>query len=118
MPPQDAKSRQRHEHIFGKPLFAEKATWRMLQRAHDSGFVAKGSGLSEQFDFAAWQKEYGPSALPMFTISEEGKLKIISASDQPQPEAGETLLALVRENEERELAKEGAKVAKSAANSG
>ncbi len=63
------------------------------------GEVVKATKLSEEFDFGAFCERYGPHALPLFLIRGAGKLIVASDVQSLDPQSGDTLVALVRDEE-------------------
>ena len=58
--------------------------------------VASASIGTEQFDFAAWRKQNGESALPLLTVDAENRVTVATANAQLDPKPGVTLVALIR----------------------
>jgi peptidoglycan hydrolase-like protein with peptidoglycan-binding domain len=58
--------------------------------------------LTEEFDFDAFQRSYGETAIPLFLITETGDLIVFTATDPPVPRPGQVLISLVCSGEEHE----------------
>jgi NhaP-type Na+/H+ or K+/H+ antiporter len=83
------------ELLHGRRLFAEDATYNDLDARFDAGAIVKRTKLTPEFDYEAFRKMYGPSALVLFTIAANGNL-LINTTDQPLiPTTGDTVIALV-----------------------
>ena len=52
--------------------------------------------VSADFDYAAFRKLYGESAVPLLVITAEGKLRLFTVKEPPDPQPGQTLVSLVR----------------------
>jgi hypothetical protein len=81
-------------HLSGRSLFRGDASFEYLSYRFRSGAVVKKTGLTEEFDFAAFRRRYS-SALLLFVVTESGSLSICSAADPPSPSPGQTVIAVV-----------------------
>ena len=99
LPPQEepAGKQTLHKHLHGRWLFTTGMTDAELERRFAAGDTLKATPLSDEFNFAAFESLYGESAVPLFVITESGRLKVITAEETPQPRPGQTLISLVRE---------------------
>ncbi len=79
----------------GRPLFAKGLTYAQVASRFGSGHILKATRLSEEFPFEAFRVLYGAAAIPMFTLSAEGRMQVLTADKSPQPAAGDTVIALV-----------------------
>lgn len=80
----------------GRGLFGPEVNFSYLADRFDRGDIIKKTKITAEFDFQAFRKIYGDDALPLFIITESGRLMICSAGDRRRPKAGQTVLALVR----------------------
>ncbi len=83
------------EHLAGRFLFGEAVTHDHLSRMFEAGATVKATRITEQFDYAAFREMYGDSAVPLFVISEDGALSVVTAENSARPRAGQTLFSLV-----------------------
>lgn len=83
--------------IPGRILFSQEATFATLDERIARGDVLKSTKLSETFDFAEFKTMYGDDALPLFAITEDNKLRVITADKPFEPKAGLRLVALIRQ---------------------
>ena len=90
-PIQDEESR----HLQGQHLFAEEVTYASLNTRFISGASIKTGKLTEDFSFQDFKVRYGNNAVPLFLIRNSGDLHVFTADDTIEPEAGETLIALI-----------------------
>ena len=81
--------------LRGRELFDEKATYADLEARVQGGASIKLTPLTGEFDFDSFRELYGERALPLFRLSESGKLWVFTVDDPPAPPAGQTLLSLV-----------------------
>ncbi len=59
------------------------------------GAVIKKTRLTQEFDFAAFRRLHGDTAIPLFLIRESGQLAPFTVTDPPTPKPGTTLISLV-----------------------
>jgi NhaP-type Na+/H+ or K+/H+ antiporter len=100
------------KHLHGRWLFSGEATASALATMLANGAVLKATKLTEDFDYVAFRMMYGPKALPLFTITETGRLQIRTADQATQPKTGQTLISLVFEKSEEEKAETAAAIGK------
>ncbi len=84
------------EHLAGRFLFGEAVTYDHLSRMFDAGATVKTTRITEKFNYAAFRRMYGESAVPMFVIGEEGELSVVTVESSARPQAGQTLFSLVK----------------------
>jgi NhaP-type Na+/H+ or K+/H+ antiporter len=87
-------------HLRGRFLFNREAGFEYLTLRFRGGAIVKKTPLTEEFNFEAFKKMYGESAVPLMTISESRTLRIYTAESKPAPEPGETLISIVDPVEE------------------
>jgi hypothetical protein len=81
--------------LSGRPLFAHDATWSVLENRMRAGWTIKATPLTEAFGPDEFRLQYGETYLPLFLVTAPGKARIFTAEAPPEPEAGQTLVALV-----------------------
>lgn len=91
--------RARHQYLHGKLLFDGQPTYAELNRLDRLNYVAKMTGISEAFDYHAYRNQYGDDAIPLLVIEKDGGLRVVTADAAAEPEVGEKLISLVREQE-------------------
>ncbi|MCG8408684.1 MAG: cation:proton antiporter [Phycisphaerales bacterium] len=98
LPPHEAafKKREGHKHLHGRLLFDEESTYDSLVQHHLDGFSVKATKLSQEFDYAAYRDRYGESAVPLFLINDKDRLDVITTEQEAEPNAGQTLVGLVK----------------------
>ncbi|MFQ5805169.1 MAG: cation:proton antiporter [Phycisphaerae bacterium] len=99
LPPQEKPKRKQalHRHLQGRWLFAAGMTNAALEQRFATGATVKATPLSAEFEFAAFRSLYGEAAVPLFVITEAGRLNVITADQPPKPLPGQTLISLVQE---------------------
>ena len=95
-PQQKSEKKAIEKHLQGRTLFSSELTYATMAQRLAGGDIIKATPISEEFDAAAFASMYGESALPMFYIEKDGDLRIVRAEGDYQPQAGHTLLSLVR----------------------
>ena len=83
------------KHLRGRHLFGEKLGYTALSSRFGKGARFKATHLTEQFDYAAWQQQYGPSAVPLLSIDAKGRATVATVSYPLEPQPGDKLIALV-----------------------
>ena len=79
----------------GRNLFAPDATYESLEKRFAAGQVVKATRISPEFDYDSFRERYGEDALPLFRVTEGGKLLVCTAENKAAPKAGQTLISLV-----------------------
>ena len=92
--PNDAKGDVARE-FRGRGLFGEHVTFNSLYDRYMSGAVIKKTNITDEFDYEKFKELYG-DALPLFVITDKGELRVFAEDETPEPEAGHTIVALVR----------------------
>lgn len=82
-------------HMRGRNLFAPDVTYDALDARFAEGQVVKATKLSQEFDYKAFRERYGEDALPLFVITDSGKLSVCTAEKKVAAKAGQTLISLV-----------------------
>lgn len=88
--------REHAQHLRGRYLFSDKITFEELDKRFARGATLKATRLTDEFDYDDFRERYGSAALPMFLV-EEDRLRIMTASDTPKPQAGQLIVSLIDE---------------------
>lgn len=83
----------------GRRLFAPDVGYATLASRLSSGWVVKVTTISEEFSFEAFRTLYGPRALVLFVIREAGKLSVMTDDRLPDPQPGQSVVAVVNPDE-------------------
>lgn len=91
-----SKERQTASRRHWRVLFGPEVTFSSLAKAlnHD-GWKIHSTTLSQTFDFAAYQQQYGQGAIPLFAVSPKGKIEVFTVEQVLHPQPGWTIIALV-----------------------
>jgi len=76
-------------------LFAEDATFANLASRAGQGHVFKATRLTEEFEYDDYLTLYGTSAMPVVILSPAGRVTIVTAGTELNPEPGQTIVSLV-----------------------
>lgn len=87
------------QHLSGRYLFGPTITYAFLSSRFAQGATIKKTNLTEKFDYEAFQARQGNSAIPLFVITRDGGLKVVTADGNPQASAGQALISLVNSAE-------------------
>jgi CPA1 family monovalent cation:H+ antiporter len=79
----------------GRILFDKDATFDVLSERLAAGAIVKATSLTAEFDYHAFLRHYGASALVLMIISSSNRLRIVTADTSLSPQAGEKLISLV-----------------------
>jgi NhaP-type Na+/H+ or K+/H+ antiporter len=82
-------------HRRGRTLFRKGVTFDVFQELWEKGAQVKRTLLSADFTYEDFRKRHGEKALVLFTVDEQGRLKIRTADDETVPKAGHKVIALV-----------------------
>lgn len=82
-------------HLRGRTVFGEGITHSVLTQRFLGNWVIKKTRLSKDFDFEALKDYYLGNVLPLFLISESGRLRVFAADVALSPQPGDILLSLV-----------------------
>lgn len=76
-------------------LFGEAVTFAKLASLIGRGATLHNTSLTENFDYAAYQKTYGLRAIPLFALTDKKELLCFTMDQRLKPEPGWAVLALV-----------------------
>jgi NhaP-type Na+/H+ or K+/H+ antiporter len=98
---EDKQSRDKFSmSLHGRYLFGPEVTYGYLARRFALGALIKKTKLTEEFDYEAFLEHHGECTLPLFLVTEAGKLVVFTSEKSPVPKPGQTLIALVDAQEE------------------
>lgn len=80
-------------HLRGRILFGESYPYRVLSERAWAGAKVKATALTDTFKFAAFQ-EQNPDAIPLFVITVDKRLQVITTERPPAPLPGQRLIYL------------------------
>lgn len=82
--------------LRGRILFAPDLTYSQITRLYARGWVFKKTPLTKEFTFQDFTSRHGEDAIPLMTIEDGKKLRLMTASDPPKPQPGQVVLSLMR----------------------
>ncbi|MFZ1547129.1 MAG: cation:proton antiporter [Candidatus Nitrotoga sp.] len=94
--PDDEKLLDAHSrHLRGRFLFDKGMTHAALLEWFTDEAVVKKTKLSEEYGLEELKAQYEGKVLPLFLITEDGNLQIITTEGNIKPQAGQILISLV-----------------------
>jgi NAD(P)-dependent dehydrogenase (short-subunit alcohol dehydrogenase family) len=82
-------------HLQGRILFDTVATHAQITKRFAQGATIKRTGLTDEFGFDEFVEHYRGAALPLFVVTEAGKVRVLEAQGKVPVKAGQTLISLV-----------------------
>ena len=85
-------------HLRGKMLFGEQVRFWSLESRFRHGAVVKSTRLGDEFkweDFLTAHEREDAPVLPLFVVRADGKLRVVTAGPEPDPQSGDTVIAIV-----------------------
>lgn len=77
--------------------FGEDISYTKLASLLSQGGEIHETPLTEDFDFDAYQAQYGRKAIPLFAVTPRGRLRLFTAASEFTPEAGWTVVGLIQQ---------------------
>lgn len=81
--------------LRGRVLFGPQATFTRLDERFAEGAQLKRTKITAEFDRAAFAERYGPGAMVLFVLEDDGSLQVVTDEAPADPVPGQTLIALV-----------------------
>lgn len=82
-------------YLRGRILFNVKMTGNVLNQAISCGGKVKVTRLSPEYDYQAFKADRPTDSIPLFVITEKGKLGFFSEDARPKPQPGQKLISLI-----------------------
>jgi len=82
---------------FGQRLFSEHENFRSLSSRLKEGYSIHSTRLSQEYTFARWQEQHADKAIPLFTISKDGRAEVFITGKSFTPENGHLLISMSME---------------------
>lgn len=89
------------QRLRGRLLFSHGVTYSFMAERFRAGGVVKTTGLTDEFDFDAFNELYKGEAVPLFIINDKRELAVFATDSDIQPRPGHTLISLVKQAEEK-----------------
>jgi len=97
--PEESRSgEEAHGPQRGRILFSEQASMSLLRRRLPDRWQIKKTPLSNEFNYESFMARHVGEAMPLFLITEAGRLRVFTADDKPTPKPGQILISLVRKD--------------------
>ncbi len=87
--------------LRGRVLFGKDATWNRLNLLFSRGAEIKATPLTETYTFQTYQTAHAGHFLLLFIVTGEGKLLVQAEDMSIEPGPGDTLIALVWEEDQK-----------------
>jgi NhaP-type Na+/H+ or K+/H+ antiporter len=103
LPPKSAGGGERGEvtqHLRGRLLFGDDVGYSVLSGRFASGAVVKTTTLSDEFGYEAFLELYGEETVPLFVLTEAGRLRPVCADTKPAPKPGQKVISVLYDVEE------------------
>ncbi len=83
------------ESVRARFLFGKDVTNILINERFAQGALVKTTKLTEEFNYAAFNRQYQGTAIPLFVIRDGGQLRIVTANEDVSPQPGQTVIAIV-----------------------
>ena len=90
-------------HLHGRILFKPALTYAQLHTLFDEGAQLKSTSLTQEFSYKDFQAKHPETAVSLFLITKNDRLAIFAADGEVIPRAGDTLVSLVAEPEQKDI---------------
>ena len=94
-PSKSGRTAMAEDHLHGRFLFSAESTFDALDTHFETGATIKTTGLTTEFDFDAFRTQHGESTLPLFLVTDTGKLVVATEDKNVSPQEGQKLIALI-----------------------
>lgn len=91
--PKEAKGKS--DHLQGRFLFDKKASFGDIENIFYEGAEIKKTRLTKEFDFDAFKEYYQQKVMPLFLITQDKELVILTTDKKLTPKAGQTLISMI-----------------------
>lgn len=78
-----------------KILFRQNMTWDYIEERFKNGAAIQVINILDQFSYNDLHVQYGPEAVALFIVKQDGNLEIITDQHQPIPQPGDKVIGLV-----------------------
>ncbi len=82
-------------HLRGRILFGKGITFEKLYGMLERGGDIRATRISDEFKVADFKEEHGARAVPLFTLTEAGRLNVISDIDSLKADTGTRIISLI-----------------------
>ena len=82
-------------HLKGQKLFDDGLSFPKISTLWGQGYRFHTTNITETFGYDEYQKKYEEKAYPLFHVSSDKDLRILTSARRPRPEPGVKLISLV-----------------------
>jgi NhaP-type Na+/H+ or K+/H+ antiporter len=84
------------KHLRARFLFGEGLDFNRISELFNENWSVKSSKITKQFDYTAFRNQYKQQVILLFVIKPNGRLVINTIEDPVKPEPGDTVIALIK----------------------
>jgi NhaP-type Na+/H+ or K+/H+ antiporter len=88
--------------LQGRTLFGGMTYQTLRERLQGNEWTVRRTPLTAKFSYPEYQELYGDDAVPLFLIAPGKRLEVFATDSRPEPAPGKIIVALVREDQERD----------------
>lgn len=88
------KGKQIPLNLRGRLLFGEKITFDFLSESFSKGAEVKAIKLTEEFDFKAYKEKFKNNFIPLFFVTEQKELEVVTTDVPFAPTPNQTIISL------------------------
>ena len=89
------------KHLRARFLFGKGINYYHLNSLFQSGWILKSTKITDSFSYEDMIKHYGENLIPFFLIDENDKLFVSTIENPIEPESGDLVIALIKENNKK-----------------
>lgn len=81
--------------LTGRFLVGRSLSYADMCKRFEKGAEVKATKLTEEFEYDDYQALHGERAVPLFLVTNAGKLRVFTANDPPKPTPGNTVIGII-----------------------
>ena len=87
------------KHLRGRFLFGTGISYNFITNYYLAGWRVKSTKISDEFSFDDFKTKHENSFIPLFVISDDSKLNIVTSADELIPKSGQTIISMLKDIE-------------------
>ena len=87
------------KHLRGRFLFGTGISYNFITNYYLAGWRVKSTKISDEFSFDDFKTKHENSFIPLFVISDDLKLNIVTSADELIPKSGQTIISMLKDIE-------------------
>lgn len=87
------------QYLRGRYLFGEEISFDFLSKKISEGATIKTSKLTEEFDYAAYLNYYNNDVIPLFVITEDKELNVVTSDMKVIPKPNQSIISIVADKD-------------------